>query len=119
MWWNDEAASKWLRTGKHNIIVIDEAGSVKELVTPSGSAAETSTVIDPDIIYALSTSGTTGAPKIVRVSHDCVYSNVRQLNEQLGARKGDRWLLSSPISFDPSMIGRCFSSLLRFSNVPI
>ncbi|XP_046395203.1 beta-alanine-activating enzyme [Ischnura elegans] len=54
--------------------------------------------------YAIQTSGTTGTPKVVRVPHCCIVPNILQLRNTLGMGPSDTVFLSSPITFDPSVV---------------
>uniref|UniRef100_A0A3Q4AV41 Uncharacterized protein n=1 Tax=Mola mola TaxID=94237 RepID=A0A3Q4AV41_MOLML len=60
---------------------------------------------DPaDLAYVLHTSGTTGAPKIVRVPHRCILPNIRHLRSLFQMTADDVVFLASPLTFDPSVV---------------
>ncbi|XP_073501541.1 beta-alanine-activating enzyme isoform X2 [Phyllobates terribilis] len=56
------------------------------------------------LAYVLHTSGTTGTPKIVSVPHCCIVPNILHLRSILNVSPDDIVLLSSPLTFDPSVI---------------
>ncbi|XP_040274754.1 beta-alanine-activating enzyme isoform X1 [Bufo bufo] len=56
------------------------------------------------LAYVLHTSGTTGTPKIVSVPHCCIVPNILHLRSIFDVSPNDVVLLSSPLTFDPSVI---------------
>lgn len=54
--------------------------------------------------YAISTSGSTGAPKVVKVPHSCIVPNVLDLNKILGITNCDKISQFTNFTFDPSII---------------
>ncbi|XP_071453157.1 beta-alanine-activating enzyme [Hetaerina americana] len=54
--------------------------------------------------YAIQTSGTTGKPKVVQVPHGCIVPNILQLRDIFAVGPCDTVFLSSPITFDPSVV---------------
>ncbi|KAM3940453.1 beta-alanine-activating enzyme [Leptodactylus fuscus] len=56
------------------------------------------------LAYVLHTSGTTGTPKIVSVPHCCIVPNILHLRSIFNISPDDIVLLSSPLTFDPSII---------------
>ncbi|XP_075716078.1 beta-alanine-activating enzyme isoform X2 [Rhinoderma darwinii] len=56
------------------------------------------------LAYVLHTSGTTGTPKIVSVPHCCIVPNILHLRSIFSVSPNDIVLLSSPLTFDPSVI---------------
>lgn len=75
------------------------AGAVAE---PERGGATTPTVLgafDPERIAVLMpTSGTTGEPRIVMLSHRALVAAARASAENLGVAQDDRWLLSLPLA---------------------
>ncbi|CAL1540551.1 unnamed protein product [Lymnaea stagnalis] len=57
-----------------------------------------------DLAYCITTSGTTSAPKVVKVPHDCIVPNIINLRDTFHLVPGDKVLLTSPLTFDPSII---------------
>lgn len=55
--------------------------------------------LHPDLALLMSTSGTTGSPKLVRLSLDNVVSNARSIAEYLDIREGDRALTTLPMHY--------------------
>ena len=56
--------------------------------------------IDLDLAYVSYTSGSTGVPKGVMMTHQSSVAGARSIMEYLGARKDDRVLSIIPLSFD-------------------
>ncbi|XP_076676078.1 aminoadipate-semialdehyde dehydrogenase isoform X2 [Andrena cerasifolii] len=54
--------------------------------------------------YAITTSGSTGAPVVVRVSHSCIVPNILDLRRILAIEKSDKIAQFTSLTFDPSII---------------
>lgn len=55
--------------------------------------------LHPELCLLLSTSGSTGSPKLVRLSHDNVATNADAIADSLDIRPGDRALTTLPMSY--------------------
>ena len=55
--------------------------------------------LHPDLALLLPTSGSTGSPKVVRLSHDNLDSNADSIVEALGLRATDRAVTSLPLHY--------------------
>jgi non-ribosomal peptide synthetase component E (peptide arylation enzyme)/peptidoglycan/LPS O-acetylase OafA/YrhL len=55
--------------------------------------------LHPDLALLLSTSGSTGAPKLVRLSHGNLVSNARAIADYLGLTSADRGITSLPLHY--------------------
>ncbi len=55
--------------------------------------------LHPDLALLLSTSGTTGSPKLVRLSHDNLRSNAEAIAQYLGITAADRALATLPLHY--------------------
>lgn len=55
--------------------------------------------LHPDLALLLSTSGSTGSPKLVRLSHKNLQSNAESIAEYLGIGAGDRAVTTLPMSY--------------------
>jgi acyl-coenzyme A synthetase/AMP-(fatty) acid ligase len=55
--------------------------------------------LHPDLALLLSTSGSTGAPKLVRLSHGNLASNARAIASYLGLTAADRGITSLPLHY--------------------
>ncbi|RNL52045.1 AMP-binding protein [Arthrobacter oryzae] len=55
--------------------------------------------LHPDLALLLSTSGSTGSPKLVRLSHANVQSNAEAIADYLGIGPGDRAATTLPMSY--------------------
>lgn len=56
-------------------------------------------LLHPDLALLLSTSGSTGSPKLVRLSHGNVISNARAIAAGLGLTASDRGITSLPLHY--------------------
>ena len=56
-------------------------------------------LLHPDLALLLSTSGSTGSPKLVRLSHDNVMSNADAIVDALSIRPTDRAITSLPLHY--------------------
>lgn len=61
--------------------------------------AETVHDLHPDLALLLSTSGSTGSPKLVRLSHSNLQSNAESIAEYLGITSDDRAMTSLPMYY--------------------
>lgn len=55
--------------------------------------------LHPDLALLLSTSGSTGSPKLVRLSHQNLQANAESIAEYLRIRSGDRAMTTLPMSY--------------------
>ena len=60
---------------------------------------ERRTTCTPDLALLLTTSGSTGSPKLVRLSHENLDSNAAAIAESLGVRPSDRAITSLPLHY--------------------
>ena len=56
------------------------------------------------LAYVLTTSGTTGRPKPVKVPHCCIVPNVLDLRERFSVNSDDVIFNAAPLTFDPSVV---------------
>jgi acyl-coenzyme A synthetase/AMP-(fatty) acid ligase len=73
--------------------VVDPAGALQERDVAADPAPH------PDLAVLLSTSGTTGSPKLVRLSAGGVEANARAIAEYLGLGPGERAVASLPLHY--------------------
>jgi len=128
----------WLALGNGSAMdgyaVAHSAGGVVVLVReqPAGGSAP-----HPDLGLLLSTSGSTGSSKLVRLSYDGLASNARAIACYLALREDDRAITTLPLAYsfgmsilnshlevgasiiltDESLVGRDFWSLARTHGV--
>lgn len=65
------------------------------------------------IAYVLTTSGTTGCPKVVHVPHCSIVPNIVDLRSRFNILPDDVIFNAAPLTFDPSFVevsGLCFKS---------
>lgn len=72
------------------------------LILPGGPTGAT-TPTHPDLGVLLTTSGSTGSPKLVRLSHANVESNARQIVATLGLGADDRGVTALPLHYSFGM----------------
>ncbi|HBF82200.1 MAG TPA: non-ribosomal peptide synthetase [Streptomyces sp.] len=80
-----------------------EASSAPVLLLEDAAKAEPAQVVQPDPAlpaYVLFTSGSTGLPKGVEVSHRAVVNTIEAMEQQLGLGPSDRTLAVSALDFD-------------------
>ena len=56
-------------------------------------------LLHPDLALLMSTSGSTGSPKLVRLSHENVLSNAQAIVSALGVTSADRAITSLPLHY--------------------
>jgi non-ribosomal peptide synthetase component F len=57
-----------------------------------------------NIAYILSTSGTTGRPRVVKVPHCCIVPNIVDLRSRFKITPDDVIFNASPLTFDPCFV---------------
>ncbi|CAF2035826.1 unnamed protein product [Rotaria magnacalcarata] len=57
-----------------------------------------------DIAYVVTSSGSTGIPKLIFVSHACILPNLDQLKSIFNVTSNDCLFRSTPLTFDPSLV---------------
>ncbi len=74
-------------------VVADAAGALDERCEGSTHS------LHPDLALLLSTSGSTGSPKLVRLSHENLQANAAAIAEYLGIRDTDRAATTLPMHY--------------------
>ncbi|WP_323101210.1 AMP-binding protein [Intrasporangium sp. YIM S08009] len=74
-------------------VVLDASGGLDE------RRAESAHELHPDLALLLSTSGSTGSAKLVRLSHDNLAANTAQIDAALGVRTDDCAALTLPLTY--------------------
>ena len=77
------------------LLAADEGGRHDEIARLYAGAAE----LHPDLALLMSTSGSTGSPKLVRLSYDNLVANARSIAEYLGLTPDDRAITSLPLHY--------------------
>lgn len=65
----------------------------------TGDAAATQGMFHPDLAVLLSTSGSTGSPKLVRLSHRNILANARSIADYLQLSADDRAITNLPLHY--------------------
>ncbi len=79
-------------------VVLGGAAGWQENITTASSELNLPAT-HPGLSVLLTTSGTTGSPKLVRLSSDSIRANARQIAEALGLGASDRGVTSMPIHY--------------------
>lgn len=100
-----DALERYLETYRPDLVINAGVPDGFAALEPSpfpGLVAATSdhrTPTHPDLALLLSTSGSTGSPKLVRLSRTAVRSNATAIVESLGIRESDLTITSLPFSY--------------------
>ncbi|MFC0534072.1 AMP-binding protein [Phytohabitans kaempferiae] len=97
--------------GNHPVLLVPPGGAGEALaaaydpdvvIGPAGvdvRRAESAHDLHPDLALLLSTSGSTGSPKLVRLSHENLRANAESIAEYLGIRPDDRAATTLPMHY--------------------
>ena len=90
---------------------IDYKGRVFSLMNIDGNVVDeksvligTSGILDADLLYVLFTSGSTGIPKGVAITHRSVIDYIDWVTEEFGIKEGDSFGNQAPFYFDNSIL---------------
>ena len=89
---------------------LSQVVSVEELAEASGTCA-TPPLNGNDVAFLQYTSGSTGAPKGVVLTHANLLANIRAMGEAVGARPDDVFVSWLPLYHDMGLIGAWLGSL--------
>ncbi len=79
--------------------IVSGRGDAFRIDRPTAWSAPSPHELHPDLALLLSTSGTTGGAKLVRLSGDAVVSNARAIAESLDLSESDRAVTSLPLHY--------------------
>ena len=79
--------------------VVTGSGEALAIEHPTGWGESSLHDLHPDLALLMSTSGTTGGAKLVRLSRDSVLANALAIAESLGLREHDRAVTSLPLHY--------------------
>jgi D-alanine--poly(phosphoribitol) ligase subunit 1 len=91
--------------GPETNIPLITASQLVEIYQQEQLVKPTTSVTGNEIYYIIFTSGTTGVPKGVQISHDNLISFVQWLLKDFDLAEGMRYLAQAPYSFDLSVMG--------------
>ncbi|WP_344385520.1 non-ribosomal peptide synthetase, partial [Streptomyces thermolineatus] len=92
---NDEAVRSLTAAYDPDVVVLPSGGEWEVRERRPVSAHD----LHPDLALLLSTSGSTGSPKLVRLSHENLQANAESIAEYLGIRDGDRAATTLPMHY--------------------
>ncbi|HXH80540.1 AMP-binding protein [Nocardioides sp.] len=84
-------------SARHPVVVV-EAGNPARSAEIEAAYADARD-LHPDLALLLSTSGSTGSPKLVRLSHDNIWANAQSIADYLGLTSDDRAVTSLPLHY--------------------
>ena len=84
-------------TARHPVVVVeaDNPARSAEIRATYAEALD----LHPDLALLLSTSGSTGSPKLVRLSHDNIWANARSIADYLALSVDDKAITSLPLHY--------------------
>ncbi|MEJ7832189.1 MAG: AMP-binding protein [Nocardioides sp.] len=87
--------------GRHPVLLVagGDADRQTEIVERYLPQTPTAGDLHPDLALLLSTSGSTGSPKLVRLSRDNLLANAHSIADYLGIRSTDRAMTSLPLHY--------------------
>jgi D-alanine--poly(phosphoribitol) ligase subunit 1 len=89
-------------SGIESLVVLDEA-TIEELWRGEGEDSFAVEVTPKDCAYVFSTSGSTGVPKLVPISHQNLSSYLLSADDRFDVDEKDRFLQNSALTFDVSI----------------
>lgn len=91
--------------GPETMIPMLEINQLEEIYQSGRNLGTTKVLGKDDIYYIIFTSGTTGIPKGVQISHGNLLSFVQWTLKDFSLREGMHYLAQAPYSFDLSVMG--------------
>ena len=85
--------------GHHPVLLAPPGGQHDELRERYRAALDGDVDLHPDLALLLSTSGSTGSPKLVRLSRDNLLANATSIASYLGITAADRAMTSLPLHY--------------------
>ncbi|MEO3778895.1 amino acid adenylation domain-containing protein [Micromonospora sp. B11E3] len=104
------------RAGGLTSVLLDDPATVAALRRRPARASAPAPVDPGHVAYVLYTSGSTGRPKGVVITHRAVLNTLLWWADEAAYGPGDRVLLKTPLTFDPSML-ELFSPLFSGATV--
>jgi len=92
---DDRHVDSWIGSYDPDVVVRPRGGSWALSQRRAGTAHE----LHPDLALLLSTSGATGSPKLVRLSHDNLEANARAIAQYLDLGEQDRAATTLPMAY--------------------
>ncbi|BFF95068.1 beta-alanine-activating enzyme [Drosophila madeirensis] len=72
--------------------------------TPDDPPAQARKPLPANMCYTITTTGTTGTPKLIHVPYECIAPNVLALSQKLNVSMADIIYLGTPSTFDPFVV---------------
>ncbi len=104
---------------RHDAVSFEDFLAGGDGVDPSEVAARAKAVAPDDLCHIMFTSGTTGAPKGVMLTHGAVCRGYDAWSEVVGLREGDRYLIVNPYFHSFGLNSGILACLMRgVTNLP-
>ncbi|XP_074651678.1 beta-alanine-activating enzyme-like [Tubulanus polymorphus] len=96
----------WIQNSNTTAIEVDYLKHLGVVLLKFGTSGVSSITKNrnQNIAYAITTSGTTGEPKIVRVPHSCIVPNILDFRRIFKVKNDCRIFNAAPMTFDPSVV---------------
>ncbi|XP_002019099.2 beta-alanine-activating enzyme isoform X1 [Drosophila persimilis] len=72
--------------------------------TPTDPPVQAKKPLPGNMCYTITTTGTTGTPKLIHVPYECIAPNVLALSQKLNVSMADIIFLGTPCTFDPFVV---------------
>ncbi|XP_026834836.1 beta-alanine-activating enzyme isoform X2 [Drosophila erecta] len=87
-----------------SILVFEEDCRLYTVKVKSTDHAVQTKPLPANMCYTISTTGTTGKPKLIHVPYECIAPNIVGLSQKLNVSMADIIYLGTPITFDPFVV---------------
>ncbi|XP_052852359.1 beta-alanine-activating enzyme isoform X1 [Drosophila gunungcola] len=71
---------------------------------PTDPAVQAKKPLPANMCYTISTTGSTGSPKLIHVPYECIAPNIVALSQKLNVSMADIIYLGTPCTFDPFVV---------------
>ncbi|KAH8266592.1 hypothetical protein KR018_002479 [Drosophila ironensis] len=71
---------------------------------PNDPPAKAKRPLPANMCYSITTTGTTGSPKLIHVPYECIAPNIVSLSQKLNVSMADIIYLGTPCTFDPFVV---------------
>lgn len=86
------------------LVYNEEYKLFKLMHTTKDPSIEAKAPLPSNMCYTITTTGTTGTPKLIHVPYECIAPNIVALSQKLNISMADIIYLGTPCTFDPSIV---------------